>query len=151
MKKRNIAFGSIVIGGMMVMAGCSEESAVDLKAIEAVEKANEITEKFGKNIMEHPEYTSLDNFINDLAKNWEKDSDYRSVFYADEAELTMAKASIAYVNFFQPEIEELGLNEDFYELQLIANDILLKFDLGEDYAEERAKFTSHLNKIHSQF
>ncbi|MCG7344459.1 hypothetical protein MHZ92_09960 [Sporosarcina sp. ACRSL] len=146
MKKFSVSIGSIVVCGLL-LSGCDGESAVDLKAIEAEAKANEITDKFGKNIVEHPEYTSLDNFINDLAKNWEKDSDYRSVYYADEAELTMAKASIAYVNFFQPEIEELGLNEDFYELQLIANDILLKFDLGEDYAEERAKFTNQIDLI----
>ncbi|GAA0336487.1 hypothetical protein GCM10008967_28550 [Bacillus carboniphilus] len=81
--------------------------------------AKPIGEHYGKPIyaieyyqVEKPEYNSLESFINDVAKKWEEDSEYRSGLVDKKTgDIMIANTVLHYVNYFNLETEQDGYLE----------------------------------------
>ncbi|WP_010280884.1 hypothetical protein [Bacillus timonensis] len=95
--------------------------------------------------LEIPEYSTLEVFVTDIAKNWADGSEYRS--YQDDrtAEMNLANSVLHYVNWFESSIEEAGMTEAFEEWQLTAY-VLAFTKAGEDESVQE-KFENQMNNI----
>ena len=93
---------------------------------------------------EDTEYFSLKDFLVDNAANWMRDSDYGKKIGG--AEVTLADAVIVYTNYFEDEITELGLNEDFDEYQMLAHNVIQNYG-KEGYEEHKKKFEYKMGSI----
>jgi hypothetical protein len=156
MRKFNISIGVLLVGGML-LAGCSEreddprevQTAEEIQ-LQGMEEVEEIVEEetrldsLKKRTVEYTEYSSLEGFVKDTANNWKEGSDYRKVNYSTEDSL--ASATIVYINFFEDEITELGMNADFDELQLLADDVVQSRETPEQ-EEHAKKFEDKLHDI----
>jgi hypothetical protein len=98
------------------------------------------------------EYNNLESFVNDIYKNWQPNSEYRSVYAKQsDADWQIAYASLHYINYFKDEIVTKGLEKQFKELQQIAYqmDIERGGNGNEDKIKELTKqFSGKLNEIY---
>lgn len=151
MKKLSATVGSIIIGGML-LAGCGDTGEAESKTVHAaeIEAQSQDEEKIKltsvryQNI-EQTEYDSVVEYMNNLAKDWKEGSQYRQEL-GEKAEDSLARLATAYVNYFDDEITELGLWDDFYEFQLIADDIVQSNSV-EEHEEHAKKFENKMNEL----
>jgi len=121
---------------------------LDENGLEAVEELKEEPEMTIKDFnVTVSEYSTVEDFVNDIANNLEEGSEYRKTYGL--ADFTLANAAVHYVNYFEHEIDDMGLNEDFEEWQLIAYDVVLNENKedGETYKE---KFKNKTEEILSK-
>lgn len=146
MKKVNIAFGSLLIGGILLSGCATDESEVKTQATvenEVVEVDEDHVDLKSWNI-EVSEYSSLEKFMTDLSKNWKEDSEYRKSYPL--AESILSESTISYINYFEDEIAEKGLNKDFDELQLLAYEVVQNQE-ENDYEEHVKRFEEKIKEI----
>ena len=97
---------------------------------------------------EDTEYFSLKDFLVDNAANWMRDSDYGKEDRWRRSN-SLPYAVIVYINYFEDEITELGLNEDFEEYQMLAHNIIKNYG-KEGYEEHKKKFEYKMGSILSK-
>jgi len=145
----------LTFGGFLLYSASENTSEPEVKTEESVAhepntESNTKSENVGSNSVnikeigikdykvEHSEYTSLKSFVTDISGNWKDGSKYREV--GETADDTLADATVVYVNYFEDEIKDIGLTEDFDELQLLAFDILQNKRQEGDYAGQLKRF-----------
>lgn len=164
MKKNNLVIGMILLGGVLLLTGCGtdendakastheigegieNDQSIYVENAEVVENSEDEVDLTSWKV-EHTEYTSLERFMTDTSKNWKEGSEYQEVNYS--AESTIANATIAYVNYFKHEIEDMGLTEDFNEFQMIAYELVQSNEEG-DYEELVKSYEEKMNNILSK-
>lgn len=152
MKRIYVLFGSLVVGGVLLTgcAGDDEPKATGIaKAANVDEQLKEVVgektllEELKKEKVSATEYATLEDFMNDMVKNWQEGSEYRKIHQS--AEYTLAYATIPYINYFETEISERGLSEDFDELQLLA------YEVVENESETNVKkFEDKMKLVHDK-
>ena len=138
--------------GGMLLSGCStgEGEPNVIQAAEAEDKPQEVTEVesrldfLKKQTVQHAEYLSLEEFVNNIADEMKEGSEQRMKNAMPE--YTLAVATVHYVNYFEDEITAKGMNADFDELQLLADDVVEGVD-GEDFEEHVKAFEDKLHDI----
>lgn len=109
-----------------------EENVADLESkvkaiIEAQEPVGYIDEKpifdIESYTVEKTEFKTVEEFVKHTAESWAEDSEYRSFQSDEDAETQLAFSVLSYVNYFENEIEEMGMTKVFEEWQRIAYDM----------------------------
>ena len=165
-----IGFIMLIAGGIITGCGTKIESN-DLKEVKNAEqlivetKAVEEQQPLIVDGIEIPdlsvyqiqatEYTDLKFFIENSIENWSDDSDYKSGQSIEDAEWTLANAALHYINYFQEDIDKMGLTKDFKELQIIAYKITkndFNYRNGDEERNEDfiAEYKTKLNEIYSK-
>lgn len=97
-------------------------------------------------------YSSLENYVNRTYKDWQSNSEYRSVWKSnqDSANFIMANAALHYINYFKKDIAAKGLTECFNELQDAAYTIVNENGGGDKakIAEATEQFGKKLHEIY---
>lgn len=103
------------------------------------------------------EYEDLNAFMEQSIEDWKDGSEYKTKQDEGDAEDNLAISAIHYINYFEEEIDKLGLTEDFKELQIIAYKVDYNFTFNinkEGYENQQEtfvkEFTTKLNEIYSK-
>ena len=94
--------------------------------------------------IEVSEYSTLEKFMTDLSENWKEGSEYRKSYPL--AESFLSESTISYINYFEDEITEKGLNKDFDELQLLAYEVVQNQE-GSDYEEQVKRYEEKMKEM----
>ncbi len=97
--------------------------------------------------VEKTEFASLVDYVNYSAGLLESDSEYLSYQSKETAVDTLANAALHYVNYFEDEIAERGMTEDFEEWQRIAYEMRMNDKEGKSTIELRDEFEAKLNEL----
>ena len=144
MKKLSVTIGSIFIGGML-MAGCSEQSEeVPSQKEVLAEIVNEVRENFKPQTGPFSKYKTVKEYIIDIANKWVNEAD------TSEKKAEVLNDALAYADYFQDEIAEMGLKEDFDKLQLLGSEIINKSHENEGNEERWDRFYNQIGEILSQ-
>ncbi|MFT4413215.1 hypothetical protein ACLM5H_05065 [Fredinandcohnia humi] len=156
----------VAIVASVIVAGCSlvtesdenssekittEEHKQEVKQEESIQEESEEPNLKSYQV-DKSEYTSLEMFVKDISKNWADDSEYRSYQDDSTAEFTLANSVLHYVNYFEKEIEEVNMTEEFNEWQQIAYEMVQSSGTQEEEFERLSKeFEEKMNEINSKF
>lgn len=111
------------------------------------EDAERLAQLKGKTVT-HTEYFSLMDYLYSLGSDWERGSEVRKLYHGDDAEPHLASVAIAYTNYFEKEITELGLKEEFDTFQLSADNVVQNY--GKDgYVKHKEEFEYKLYDMKS--
>ena len=144
MKKRSIAFGSIVVGGMLLV-GCSDQSEEHIPSQKEVlaEIVNEVREDFKPKTGAFSKYDTVKEYIIGIADRWVNEAE------TSEMKEEVLNDALAYADYFQDEIAEMGLKEDFDKLDSIGSEII-NLRENEQLGELSDKFYNQIGEILSQ-
>ncbi|MCC5803892.1 hypothetical protein [Rossellomorea vietnamensis] len=92
--------------------------------------------------IEKTEFTDLSTFVHDTYDSYQDGSEYKEGTDNDAAESALIRGAIAYINYFEKDIEEKEMTEDFEEWQVIA----YEFNKGEASREVDASKQAELKK-----
>ncbi|MFS0688300.1 hypothetical protein AB1K89_03475 [Sporosarcina sp. 179-K 8C2 HS] len=145
MKKLSVSIGSIIIGGMF-MAGCSEEEPVALAADEVI---NEVTEDFTPQTGPFSKYQTVTEYIKGIADRWVNETIKSENDVITKSEMEVVNDALVYADWFQDEIAEMGLKEDFDKLNSVGSSIV-NLRENEPLGELRDKFKNQIGEILSQ-
>lgn len=84
-------------------------------------------------------YDSLESFVNELSKNWAHDSQFRANQMDYTAEMQLVEQALYDIAYFENEIEELGLSEQFGDLQQTGFEMVVN-----DYDDRETKIHDEL-------
>ena len=170
--KKFIKIGFIVLIAGGIMTGCGTNIESDaLKEVKNAEQSKaveeeqplivdgiEIPDLSTSNYQLHAsEYEDLNAFMEQSIEDWKDGSEYKTKQDEGDAEDNLAISAIHYINYFEEEIDKLGLTEDFKELQIIAYkvDYNFTFNINKEGFEMQQEtfvkeFTIKLNEIYSK-
>lgn len=157
MKKKTVAIvGAAVLGAALIVGNLA--FAEDTK--EAKPHPNAVTKVGAKAPIqlsedqiidsfevEKTEFSTVESMVEDFTNSLKPDSEYLSYQSKETAVYTLANAALHYVNYFEEDIAELGLTEDFEEWQRIAYEIRVNEKEGKSTIEFRDQFESKLNEL----
>lgn len=100
--------------------------------------------------IERTEYNDLGNFIEDTFANWQEGSEYQSNTNVDDARWTLANAALHYVNYFEDDIEVLGLTKEFRELQMTAYEITAH-NKARTSSDDKVQYQNEHELLYNEF
>lgn len=104
--------------------------------------------------VERTEFTELEDFVQNQFKNWQQNSELSLKMEQGDKVYTLANSALAYINYFEKDIEDKRMTEEFKNWQLTAYEIKNNFGIANSEAklEELAqKYELQLNQIYTKF
>jgi hypothetical protein len=154
-----IGLVGLMVGGILSACGTGtkgyelvQNNEIQSQSVSAEEEEIEGPD-FSSYQVEATEYTDLKVYIEELKNYWQDGSEYKTQ-YGEMAEWTLANGAVHYINYFEDDIEKMGLTNDFKELQIVAYELKSLDDDGKEgsdsYKELNVKFTTKLNEIYTK-